>query len=793
MGKMKIREKSGAASGSRIPGFYRRSLSERLAILRERGIIDEADSLGLLNGTNILMTEDADRIIENVIGVFGVPLGLGLNFLINGRDYVVPMAVEEPSVIAAASSAAKIVRAAGGFLAESSEPLLIGQIQVVDVENSARAKRALLENKEEILNLANDLHPKMVARGGGAKDLEIIIHPSALRRKDMIVVHLLVDTCDAMGANLVTSMCEGVSALIEKIAQGRVFMRILSNLTDRALVRASAVIPVRLLEGKSWSGERVCEGIVLASEFSTADPYRAATHNKGIMNGIDAVALATGNDWRAIEAAAHAYAARGKSYTSLSKWTRDRKGDLVGSIEIPLKVGTVGGTQQANPHVRLAHRILAVRSARELAEVMGAVGLAQNFAALRALVTEGIQRGHMSLHARSVAIAAGAGPDVFDAVVEKMVEEGNIKVWKARQILESLQVSRRNGGRFGLPERAEKQYSRGHGKVILMGEHAVVYGSHAIAGPIPLTIDAKVSDGRDGIFLTVPKWGVEQRLQGNEDRSHSIYRSLLLILQRLGLSDRDMCIEVIPTLPRAAGLGASAALAVAIIRVLSSHFSLNLSEEEVRALAHESEKNVHGRASGVDDTVSAYNDFVLFRKGTPPLVERLTIAEPLQIVIGLSGVESLTASMVAKVRKARRASRALYDRIFRDIDSLVLEAVDAVKIHDLERLGELMNVNQGLLNALQVSSAEIEMLVEIARKNGALGAKLTGGGGGGAVIALCPNKPERVEDAIRRAGYRAFTVQLGKSGGRRQEQSPPAHEEETFRRWERKEKSIMRS
>lgn len=761
---MKIKEKIGKAASTRIPGFYRRSLSERLNILCQRGIIDEADSFRLRNGESVLSTDEADRMVENVVGVFGLPLGLGLNFLINGKEYAVPMVVEEPSVIAAVSSAAKLVRAAGGFASESTEPLLVGQIQILDVENSALVKRALLENKGEILNLANGLHPRMVARGGGAKDLEVVTHPSAAHGRDMIVVHLLVDTCDAMGANLVTSMCEGVSPLIEKITRCKVFMRILSNLADRSLVRAGAVIPVSLLGGKGYSGERVCEGIVLASEFSTIDPYRAATHNKGIMNGIDAVAVATGNDWRAIEAAAHAYAARGHSYTSLSKWTRNGNGDLEGSIEIPIKVGTVGGTQLANPQVRLAQRILSVRSARELAEVMGAVGLAQNFAALRSLVTEGIQRGHMTLHARSVAMAAGADPLVFDAVVEKMVGEGNVKIWKAREILESLQSARANGSDLEREEKGSGKASCGHGKIILMGEHAVVYGSHAIAGPIPLTISARVTDGNDGILLCVPRWGVEQRLYHNEDRTHSIYKSLLLILERLGLADRNMCIEVSPDIPRAVGLGASAALAVAIIRALSAHFALGLREEEVRELAHESEMLVHGRASGIDDTVSAYNDFILFRKGEPPFVERLSVREPLSIVVGLSGVESLTASMVAKVRRARRANRALYDRIFRDIDSLVIEAVGALRSHDLESLGNLMNVNQGLLNALGVSCAEIERLVEIARKSGALGAKLTGGGGGGAVIALCPHKPEKVREALRRAGYRAFTVELGNGG-----------------------------
>jgi hydroxymethylglutaryl-CoA reductase len=354
---------------SRIPDFYKMSVDKRLSVMRERDIVSDTDA-ALLDQP--LSVQAADKMIENVVGVFGLPIGLGLNFLINNKDYVIPLVVEEPSIVAGLSSAAKMIRQAGGFKVESDEPLLIGQIQVVHVEHAQKAQNAILQHKEEILNLANSLHPNMVARGGGARDLEVFVHPSASLHSDMLIVHLLVDTRDAMGANMVNTMCEGVAPLVETITHGKVFLRILSNLTDRAMVRARAVIPVSQLSGKGYSGEEVRDGVVLANDFAVVDPYRAATHNKGIMNGIDAVAIATGNDWRAIEAAAHAYAARSGKYASLTQWYKDDQGNLVGEINIPLKVGTVGGNLQSNPAVPVVHRILGKPSARELAQVMWA-------------------------------------------------------------------------------------------------------------------------------------------------------------------------------------------------------------------------------------------------------------------------------------------------------------------------------------------------------------------------------------------------------------------------------------
>ncbi|MEL7448150.1 MAG: hydroxymethylglutaryl-CoA reductase, degradative [Pseudomonadota bacterium] len=746
---------------SRIPKFYKLSIAERVRAVREHGHLSREDYRALASGEHTLSVTDADRMIENVVGVMGLPVGLGLNFLVNEKDYVVPLVVEEPSIVAALSMAAKIARAAGGFVATSTEPLLIGQIQVVNADHPTKARARLLDNKQDILNLANSLHPNMVARGGGAKDIEVAIHPCNSLGNDMLVVHLIVNTCDAMGANLVNTMCEGVASLVEKITGGKVFLRILSNLTDRSMVNARVTIPTKVLAGRGFDGEEVRDGIVLATDFASVDPYRAATHNKGVMNGIDAVALATGNDWRAIEAGAHAYAARGTHYTSLTRWWKNEAGDLEGSIDIPLKVGTVGGPLQSNPTVAVNLRMLGVESARELAEVMGAVGLAQNFAALKALVTHGIQQGHMTLHARSVAVAAGATPDIFNSVVERLIESGEIKVWKAKEIVESVQHQAKAGTIDTGEILTDPDVAAGHGKIILLGEHSVVYGRHAIAAPISLAIQARIRPCDEGVHLAIPRWNVEHRMEPHQDKRQSFEKPAGRILDQLGLHDKAMRIEVFPNVPRAMGLGGSAAVAVAIIRALDRHFGLNLSDEEVNQLAFEGEKIAHGTPSGIDNAVATYGRFVLYKAGDPPMMRDISVRQPIRTVIGMSGVESLTAKMVARVREAWTNNKTLYERIFDEIDSLSLQGVEAIENGNLEQLGELMNVCQGLLNSLQVSSWEIEELVQIARNNGALGAKVTGGGGGGSMIALCPENADRVVSAMEAAGYQAMEVEIG--------------------------------
>jgi hydroxymethylglutaryl-CoA reductase len=374
------------------------------------------------------------------VGIYSLPIGLGLNFLINGKDYLVPMAIEEPSVVASASHIAKIVREAGGFEAESSERCMIAQIQVVGCTDWGAACEALLEAKQELIDAANAVHPSMVARGGGCHDLKVRLlndEPDSAYTQ-MLVVHLLVDTCDAMGANTVNTMAEALAPTIEHLTGGKVYLRILSNYTDQCLARARCVIPPGLLATGEFSGEEVRDGIILAWEFADADIYRAVTHNKGVMNGVDAVVIATGNDWRAIEAAAHAHASRDGRYRSMTTWRKDEHGNLVGELELPMPVGTVGGSIGLHPMAQIAQKFLRVRSAAELAEVIVTVGLAQNLGALKALVTHGIQRGHMALHARSVAMTAGAEGELVDVIAQALVRAKEIRVSKAKELLEQL-------------------------------------------------------------------------------------------------------------------------------------------------------------------------------------------------------------------------------------------------------------------------------------------------------------------------------------------------------------------
>ena len=746
---------------SRIPGFYKHSVQRRLRLLFEEGVLSREDYDLLRKSRNIVDAEEADALIENVIGVHGLPLGLGLNFLVNGKEYCVPMVVEEPSIVAAVSSAAKTMRVGGGITCRSMDPMLIGQVQVVDVEDTSLARELVLESKEEILDLANSLHPNMVARGGGARDVEINIHPATSTSPEMFIVHLVVDTRDAMGANLVNSMCEEVAGLLEQLTGGQVFLRILSNLTDRAMVKAETVVPIAELAGGAYTGEEVRDGIILANQFAEVDAYRAATHNKGIMNGIDAVALATGNDWRALEAGAHAYASMHGRYRSLTRWWQTENGDLAGALEIPLKVGTVGGQMQSNPTVGIAQRILGAGSARELAEVMAAVGLAQNFAALRALSTDGIQRGHMSLHARSVAVAAGTPRAYFEKVVDRLIGEGEVKVWRAKEILEEV---RAEGPELQVPAGGGR--GSGNGKIILLGEHAVVYGRHALAAPVDIAMLAVIDEGKSDIEILIPQWNVSERMLHGAEPRNTLEQSLQLILRELGLESKALRIHLRSGVPRAMGLGGAAALAVAVIRALDDRFELGLTDEQVNNLAYRSEQHAHGRASGIDNSVATYGRPILFRRGADgPVIRDVVVGRNTSVVVGLSRHEGLTAAMVARVATARGSTPKAYERLFDEMDVLTLQGTSELERGNLEDLGRCMNLCHGLLNALQVSTHELEELVEIARHHGALGAKLTGAGGGGAVIALAPDDPERIVQAMRAARYRAFITHLGEKAG----------------------------
>ena len=415
---------------SELSGFYKLTVADRVKAVRDfAGLSEEEEAL--LQKPGALGFDVANRMVENVIGVMPVPMGVAMNFLINGKEVIVPMAIEEPSVIAAASNAAKMTRPKGGFQATTTDPIMIGQIQVVGVQDAYRARFEILAQKMELLKHANAQDPVLVSLGGGARDLEVRIIDTFQGK--MVIAELLVDCRDAMGANAVNTMTEAVAQLIEKISGGRVYMRIISNLAVKRLARAKATFPKEAL-----GGDEVVDGIVNAYAFAAADPYRCATHNKGIMNGVTAVVLATGNDTRAIEAGAHAYAARSGHYSSLTSWEKDVNGDLVGTLEMPMAVGIVGGATASNPIAKIAVKILGIKTARDLAEVIVSVGLAQNLAALRALAAEGIQRGHMGLHARNVAISVGATGDLVDKISARMVADRKVRVDRAKELLEEF-------------------------------------------------------------------------------------------------------------------------------------------------------------------------------------------------------------------------------------------------------------------------------------------------------------------------------------------------------------------
>lgn len=422
---------------SRIAGFYQLSPEQRLQEVKSFDGLNETDLLLLRGGNGVLSIARADKMIENVVGTFELPLGIATNFRINGQDKLIPMVVEEPSIVAGASFAAKLARAGGGFRTSSTRSLMIGQVQLVRVPDIHAARANVLAHRAEILALANAQSTALVKLGGGAEDVEV--HEFAdSPTGPMLVVHLVVDCLDAMGANAINSMAEAVAPMLERLTGGRAYLRILSNLTDRRLAKATAVLTPEALARPDMSGEEVIEGMLHAYAFAAVDPYRATTHNKGILNGVDPVLIATGQDWRAVEAGAHAYAARNGRYTSLTTWYRDEDGNLVGELEMPLAVGIVGGATKVHPAAQTALKLLNVSSARELAEICACAGLASNIAAMRALATEGIQQGHMALHARQIAMSVGATGSLVDLVAEQMVRERTIKPARASEILHEM-------------------------------------------------------------------------------------------------------------------------------------------------------------------------------------------------------------------------------------------------------------------------------------------------------------------------------------------------------------------
>jgi hydroxymethylglutaryl-CoA reductase len=698
---------------SRIRGLYRLSAGERVERLAELGWLSRDQARALREGHAVLTTGAADHMIENVIGVFGLPLAIAPNFLVNGHDRIVPLVVEEPSIVAGLSAAAALARAAGGFEVRNCESLLIGQVHVTNLADPDHALAALERRKARLLDAANAVHPRLAARGGGVRDIELrlLALPDG---NPLLAVHVLVDTGDAMGANLVNTICEALAADIAAACEGEVALRILSNLADRSLYTARARFEVPA---------EVRDAIVRAGAIAQVDPYRAATHNKGVMNGVDALAIATGNDWRAIEAGAHAFAAASGQYRSLTRWQQDADGALAGEITLPLKVGTVGGTLTGNPAAALGLALTGSESARQLAELMAAVGLAQNLAALRALATDGIQAGHMKLHARHVAAAAGAAGTRFDEVVERLVAGGEIKEWRAREILDSLQ------------DRTSTQADgTAAGKVILLGEHGVVYGRHALALPLP-----------DAVRVT---------LREASSLSHELPGEYVdRLLGALGVTDTGWRIDIDCRLPLGKGLGSSAAIAVAVARAFNARLDLGLDEARVNAIAFESEKFAHGTPSGIDNTLATFARPMLFRNDGDLTYDTLELAAPPPLVIAWGEETGMTSDMVAGVRARYERVQPYFDALFDQMDALSREGALLLSAADWSALGERMNICQGLLNAIGVSTPGLERMISLARLSGAAGAKLTGAGGGGSIVALCPGTVEEVSAALRHSGY----------------------------------------
>ena len=413
---------------SQVSGYYKLSIPERIKVVKEFADLTDEEANVF---TQCLDHDIADRMIENVLGSFELPIGIAVNFLINGKDYLVPMAIEESSVVAAASNAAKIARIHGGFTVECTDPLMIGQMQILSIDDVPGAAQKILEHKDQLLQLANDQDKILLKFGGGAKDIEVRILDSPLGK--MIVAHLIVDVRDAMGANAVNTMVEALAPMMEELTGGHVRLKILSNLADKRITKATAIF-----DKEKMGGEKVVDAFIESYTLASIDPYRAATHNKGIMNGIDALIIATGNDFRAIEAGAHAYAARDGQYTSLSRYYKNKDGHLVGELELPMAVGIIGGAGNIHPKAKVCKKILGIKTAEELAKVVASLGLAQNFAAVFALSTVGIQKGHMSLHAKNIAVMAGAEGNLIDKVADQLVKEGNIKLDRAKELVGQL-------------------------------------------------------------------------------------------------------------------------------------------------------------------------------------------------------------------------------------------------------------------------------------------------------------------------------------------------------------------
>ncbi|MAD92110.1 MAG: mevalonate kinase, partial [Gammaproteobacteria bacterium] len=554
--------------------------------------------------------------------------------------------------------------------------------------------------------------------------------------------HLLIDTCDAMGANLVNTICESIAPALEKISGGKALLKILSNYSDNSVCSAIVTYSPNCLANTSMTGEEVRDRIILASHIATSDVHRAVTSNKGIMNGIDALAIATGNDWRAIEASIHAFASKNGQYSTLTKWSSTDDGNLIGEIKIPIKPGIVGGSLLLNPAARLGIAIAGVKNAQQLSELMTSVGLAQNFAALKALVTDGIQKGHMRLHARSVASLVKTPNYYFDDVVERLVESNNIKAWKAAEILKDLEYER-------TLSLANNEFSAG--KIILFGEHAAVYDKHALAIPIIKAVGANALPFKEETKITISEWGLSTTI--NRKDYTGVNGVVNTIFDALEVGDLNFFIKISSSLPQGMGLGSSAAIAVAIIRAVAKSINISIDNERINQIAFQCEKLAHGNPSGIDNTISCFEEPILFQKNKSPNFEIIELNNAPPLLIGFSKHSSHTISQVSNVGSRYNKNISQYETIFDHIDELSCKGAEALKAGNYKELGQLMNICHGLLNAIEISTPDLENIINIARENGASGAKLTGSGGGGSVVALCPDSIEEVQKALHQAGY----------------------------------------
>jgi hydroxymethylglutaryl-CoA reductase len=740
----KASEKKVERKTSRLPGFYRLSVEQRLAFLA-RTFHFTNEQIAQLRDGSALRVEHAVNMVENTIGVFGLPLGIGLNFIVDEREHLVPMAIEEASIIAAASKGALIIRNGGGFTTSVDEPIMIGQVQVLDLPDIDKASECVRARKNEILDRVNEADPRMSLRGGGAFDIETRLVEGGSGVGRMLVVHILVNVCEAMGANAINSVCESAGPIIESITGGRVNLRILSNLADRRISRSEFALPIDLLGDNGISGEIVASRMVEASRLAENDPYRATTHNKGIFNGICAAAIAFGQDWRAIEAGGHAYAARDGQYRALAKYSIEGS-TLVGRIELPMQVGWIGGAVDTHPAVKTLRVISGVQNSRELAGLLASVGLAQNFAACLALCTEGIQKGHMALHARSVAVSAGVSVEDVESVASEMIRRGEVKVSVAEDILRGMRLRH-------IPARTDRELpveSFAHGKVILFGEHSTVYNHPGIISTIDLGLTVKIKPDSDGPRFLNPHFKQAFPIPDTDDDVRLFSRAADTALEMYGLQKAPIAIAVESNLVPGMGLGSSAAFSVALcsaLRQFSGAPSNGQWDAELFSEAQKLEAVFHGNPSGMDAATVLSGGVIWFRKGPPREILPIRMPFPMSGLVCIVEPGARTIELVERVRDFRRRDRETVDAIFTEIANVVVDAGIALGTGDEKAAGRLMVKNHELLARLGVSTPALDDAVNTLLDHGALGAKLTGAGGGGAVVALV--EAERQQEIFR--------------------------------------------